>query len=622
MRKSFLTYLRTHKITDIITINRLFLSIYILSNNYNINKNNHLRDLKITETNDDASLLVDLISIITRNNYFKVSLEDLINLFEFVISPSDRIVSGAIYTPKNIRKIIISNCFEHLSLDELYRVRVCDISCGCGGFLMDVAEYIHTKTNKTFKDIFRENIYGIDIQDYSVERTKILLSLLAITYGEDDNFTFNILQADTLDFCSEHWNIKYSSFDIIVGNPPYVCSRNVSAVTKEKMLRYEVSHSGHPDLYIPFFQIAYEMLNNNGVMGYITMNSFIHSVNGRSLRQYFSSKNIDISIVDFRGHQVFDKKSTYTCLFYLNKGNRSDGVRYFLNEKGCLEQQFKFSYISYKSLDNQKGWNLNDNLVTENIESVGIPLGKYCSSRHGIATLSNKTYIFKPINEDGMYYYLEDNGSLYQIEKSICRDVVNSNKLNSNINFNSIIEKVIYPYYKNSNNQVCIIEEKRMKKEFPYAYKYLLLKKEVLLKRDKNKTQKYPAWYAYGRTQSLQMPKYKLFFPKFANSPLKCVICDNTDLLLYNGVAFVSDSEEKLLVVKKIIESLFFWEYIVKKAKPYSSGYYSLSGVDIKNFGVPYFTEEEKRFLLESKDNKIIDKWLSKFYRMSQQHNS
>ena len=50
MRKSFLTYLRTHKITDIITINRLFLSIYILSNNYNINKNNHLRDLNPIRT--------------------------------------------------------------------------------------------------------------------------------------------------------------------------------------------------------------------------------------------------------------------------------------------------------------------------------------------------------------------------------------------------------------------------------------------------------------------------------------------------------------------------------------------------------------------------------------------
>lgn len=612
MNNNIFRYLKKRKLTVPFQVNSLFVSAYI--------KERELSILNCSTINILKSYIkkeVEEFILVLKENRFEFCLENLINLFEFVISPSDRIVNGAIYTPKNVRKKIISNCLDQLSLEALSRVKVCDISCGCGGFLMDVSEYIHSKTNKTFKDIFKENIYGIDIQDYSVERTKILLSLLALTYGEDDNFTFNILHADTLDFCTDSWNVKYSSFDVIVGNPPYVCSRNVSTQTKEKMLQYEVAHSGHPDLYIPFFQIAYEMLNENGVMGYITMNSFIHSVNGRSLRNYFSSRYIDISIIDFRGYQIFNKKSTYTCLFYLNKGNRSDGVRYFLNEKGCLDQEFKFSKVLYNSLDNHKGWNLNDNVVTEGIESVGIPLGKYCSSRHGIATLSNKTYIFSPIREDRMYYYLEDNSGVFKIEKDICRDVVNSNKLNSKINFNSIIEKVIYPYCKNSKNQVCIIEEKIMKKEFPCAYQYLLSKKEILLDRDKGKTEKYPKWYAYGRTQSLQMPKYKLFFPKFANSPLKCVISEDSNLLLYNGVAFVSDSKEKLLVVKKIIESLFFWDYIVKKAKPYSSGYYSLSGVDIKNFGVPYFTEEEKRFLLESKDNKIIDKWLSKFYRMN-----
>ena len=39
-------------------------------------------------------------------------------------------------------------------------------------------------------------------------------------------------------------------------------------------------------------------------------------------------------------------------------------------------------------------------------------------------------------------------------------------------------------------------------------------------KRDKGKTSKYPIWYAYGRTQSLVMPRYKLFFPKLANKSL------------------------------------------------------------------------------------------------------
>lgn len=122
-------------------------------------------------------------------------------------------------------------------------------------WILDGCCRIHSQKNwKIVQGYFCDNIYGIDIQDYSIERTKILLSLLALVYGEYDDLDFNIIQADTLDFHSNEWNKSFSSFDVIVGNPPYVCSRNVSEKTKVKMLRYEVSRSGHPDLYIPFFK--------------------------------------------------------------------------------------------------------------------------------------------------------------------------------------------------------------------------------------------------------------------------------------------------------------------------------------------------------------------------------
>ena len=69
--------------------------------------------------------------------------------------------------------------------------------------------------------------------------------------------------------------------------------------------------------------------------------------------------------------------------------------------------------------------------------------------------------------------------------------------------------------------------------------------------RDKGNTNKYPAWYAFGRSQSLIMPKYKLFFPKIANRPLHCVICDDASLLLYNGISFVSEEKNRILLLKR-----------------------------------------------------------------------
>ena len=47
---------------------------------------------------------------------------------------------------------------------------------------------------------------------------------------------------------------------------------------------------------------------------------------------------------------------------------------------------------------------------------------------------------------------------------------------------------------------------------------------------------------------------------------------------------------------------------------PYASNYYSLSGVDIKNFGIPLFSIEEQKELLSITKQELIDKWLKKFY--------
>lgn len=55
---------------------------------------------------EEHSALLDFIAL-WRKQDDTITLEDLIQLFEYVISPSDRIVNGAIYTPRNIREYIV-----------------------------------------------------------------------------------------------------------------------------------------------------------------------------------------------------------------------------------------------------------------------------------------------------------------------------------------------------------------------------------------------------------------------------------------------------------------------------------------------------------------------------------
>ena len=105
-----------------------------------------------------------------------------------------------------------------------------------------------------------------------------------------------------------------------------------------------------------------------------------------------------------------------------------------------------------------------------------------------------------------------------------------------------------------------------------------------------------------------------LFFPKFANKPLRCVISDDPDLMLYNGLAFINESIKKLKILKAIIESRLFWDYVQWNGKPYASGYYSLSGVDIKHFGIPLLSSAEEDALLAINDREEIERWLKLRY--------
>ena len=603
-------FLKRHITQDSFLINRIFVSLYLEYNK--IDKVNRFIDkYVISKKDNDYGELRKVLSFLKSQCVESIRFEDMINLFEFVISPSDRIVTGAIYTPKNIRDNILRRCLD--TRHNLCDIRVADITCGCGGFLLDAAKIIHHKTKKSYYDIFRQNIYGIDIQPYSIERCKILLNLLAISYNEVVDFDFNLLCADTLDFRSDIWDICYSNFDVIVGNPPYVCARNMKEDTKAKTKRYKVCDSGSTDLYISFFQIADEMLKDNGILGYITMNSFLKSLNARRLREYLIEKHYDITIIDFRGHQIFKGKSTYTCLFFMEK-KKSNVLHYFYNEKMMLNDQLRFSDILFSTLDAETGWNLNENDLANKIEAVGIPLFEYCQTRHGIATLSNKTYIFSPVKEDEVYYYLEENNVFHPIEKVVCKDIVNSNKLNSGTCIEDILRKVIYPYHIDDTGKAVLFEEEYFRNKFPCAYSYLELQRTVLNSRDKGKTQKYQAWYAYGRTQSLVMPSIKLFFPKIANKPLTCIIVNNPNLLLYNGMAFVGSDIRQMKILQKVLESNIFWKYVVSNGKPYTSGYYSLNGTNIKNFGIPKFTEKEEIKLLQMKNKDEINSWLASFY--------
>jgi len=607
MKKEFFKYIKSYSV-DPEKVNRIIVSNFLHSNNISKCKNVLIDALQIKKGDSEFEELEKLI-----DHYSISSLEDLVEVFEFVISPEEKIVTGAVYTPKYIRKYIIDRTIDS-KIGKFNNYMVCDPACGCSGFLLSAAKKIKELSGLNYSTIFRNNLFGLDIQEFSIRRSEILLSLASIIDGEDpEKFDFNLYIGNALNF---DWSLhisNFTGFDSIVGNPPYVCSRNIEGESRDLILNWSVSRSGHPDLYIPFFEIGITNLKPEGLLGYITMNTFFKSVNGRALREYFQHHRFLINILDFGSHQIFDTKSTYTCICIIKKSTSSTLNYIRVNNIESIRLDYSiFQSINYKDLDAEKGWNLQEREILNKIEKTGIPLGKKFISRNGIATLKNDIYIFDPIQENSVFYFLQ-NGQTYPIERDICLDIVNPNKLTKENSIDPLRKKVIFPYYF-ENGQPKILSEEYFIKKYPNAYYYLLANKETLALRDKGKGRYYESWYAYGRNQSLDRYKFKLFFPHIAPSIPNYVINEDPNLLFVNGIAIIGKNEQELQLLKKIMSSRLFWFYVLNSSKPYGSGYYSLSRNYIKNFGIFDFTKEQIKYIINSNSQEEVDAFLEGVY--------
>lgn len=594
------------------SLNKIVVSVFVKANAVRVKNNALIKSLMISE----KSALSESISGLD----FPFSFDDVIEAFELAVPTREKVINGAVYTPNFIKGFIVEHSLGKIE-KPLSTILAADISCGCGAFLFTLANKIKIETGKSFTQIFNDNIFGLDVSISSIKRAKILLSLLAVSNGEDkETLDFHLYTANALSFDWKNAEKRIKSnngFDVIVGNPPYVRAKNIDDFSRGLLCNWNVTKSGNPDLYIPFFEIGLQNLNNEGVLGYITLNSFYKSVNARELRKYLQEKKYDVSIIDFGSEKIFEGKSVYTCICLISKKTSSSIS--FKKETGIslVKNGTKlFSQIQYSDLNYQRGWLLNDKRIIDNInriESTGISLGKKYKIRNGIATLSNHVYIFKPIAETEEHYILDYEGKQYEIEKTICRDIIKPNILKHEHEIESVKEKLIYPYA-NGINTFSLIKEAYLKANFPQAYKYLVINREKLLQRDKGKGD-YASWYAFGRNQALTDKGFKLMFPYMSKVPY-FVFTDNKELLIYCGYAIFSESAEDLKILKIILESKVFEYYMANTSKPYSAGYFSYAKNYVKNFGVCHLDTDERHFLSNGVTKKEADEFLIDKYKL------
>ena len=108
---------------------------------------------------------------------------------------------------------------------------------------------------------------------------------------------WNPFQNESVDWFNPEWMFGLSEgFDIIIGNPPYVCNKSTD---KGKVPKYKEKYGISDDLYNYFFLRALELTKPEGIISFITSNTYLTIHSKHNLRiKFLENKIIELIKVD------------------------------------------------------------------------------------------------------------------------------------------------------------------------------------------------------------------------------------------------------------------------------------------------------------------------------------
>ncbi len=254
----------------------------------------------------------------------------------------------------------------------LRNIKILDPACGSGAFLTQTYDFLFRewqilidiiqkiegilpiiKTNgslniqtqyipKKFqdlnikKDIVSNNIFGIDINNESIEITKLGLWLKTASKKDslavlESNIKTGNSLIDDKKVASEKafvWEKEFKKilnnggFDIIIGNPPYIRPHKIA--DKEKVFlwnKYKVA-SQKTDIYSFFLEKGIELTNENGFLSYIIPKTWMKTYSFKKLRKYILD-NSTLKSITLLPKKVFEDATVETMILKLKKGDEN-----------------------------------------------------------------------------------------------------------------------------------------------------------------------------------------------------------------------------------------------------------------------------------------------------------
>ena len=472
---------------------------------------------------------------------------------------------GVIYTPQWTVSMMLDK------LPTLKGVALCDPSCGDGQFLVAVAERvckaIARSPNEAERRQYRhtlQHLTGMDIDRAALSRCRERLDAVLREHGCSP-VDWRLRQTDAME--RPAWSDIAGTFDAVMGNPPYVRIQHLEAYRRKRIAAAGWRlMSGCTDLYILFFEMGLELLQEGGTLIYITPNSWMKSKSGDLLRCCLRDMHQVCSITDFGEHQVFKDATTYTAITEVRKGGET---LYGVSGHKCVGfKRGRPEFVRGRVYSSGDQWSLftsADIKFMDVIQQRKHCLGDVADINVGIQTLADDVFILK---SDGL-----------NMERGITRRVVKASVMKGGKDPESRV--VIYPYDKRGR----LLPEGRLRTKYPKAYAHLRKHKSRLLARDKG-TFSREKWYGFGREVAILSG----FGEKILTSPMNPAPnfqkCPDPDALFYSGYAVKPKPGVSISALLAELNSTDMAQYIRLVSRPYRNGWFSYAKSIIQSFPV------------------------------------
>ncbi len=245
-----------------------------------------------------------------------------------------------------------------------------------------------------------DNIYGVDLNEESVEITKLSLFLKVCKKdlplpNLDDNIKCGNSLIDDPKFTDKpfNWEEQFSyifkendGFDIVIGNPPYVRQEKFKEIKPYLKDNYRV-YTGMADLYVYFFERGIKILKEKGMFSFICANKFTKTKNDKPLRKFILEYQL-LKYTDYTGKEVFEDVTTNPAVVIIKKDYLEDNNILINNDFDIPQKRLNDNIWSIK---HPEILDLRDKIINKGIQIKDIP---DLNIFYGIKTGYDKAFIF------------------------------------------------------------------------------------------------------------------------------------------------------------------------------------------------------------------------------------